>query len=50
MDVSIFMKPLQGELFRKFRDVIMGCKPTSQLHSKLITIKERVEIYNQKYF
>ena len=50
MDVGIFMKPLQGELFRKFRDVITGYKPISQLYSKLITIKERVEIYNQEYF
>ena len=25
-------KPLQGALFRKFRDLIMGVKPTSSVH------------------
>ena len=35
-------KPLQGSLFRKFRDVIMGYKNISWLVSQVPSIKERV--------
>ena len=35
-------KPLQGSLFRKFRDVIMGYKNISWLVSQVPSIKKRV--------
>ena len=35
-------KPLQGSLFRKFREVIMGYKNISWLVSQVPSIKERV--------
>ena len=48
MDVMIadfFTKPLQGFLFRKFRDVILGLTSPSSLNiEKSTTVQERVEI------
>jgi hypothetical protein len=41
MLADFFTKPLQGSLFNRFRDVIMGYKPTSSL-LELNSIKERV--------
>ena len=41
---DFFTKPLQGALFNKFRDVIMGYKPISSLQQKVFEIKERVGI------
>jgi hypothetical protein len=32
MLADFFTKPLQGTLFRKFRDVVLGCKHISTLH------------------
>lgn len=44
MLADFFTKPLQGGLFRKFRDVIMGRKPITDLYSfDNLQIKERVE-------
>ena len=44
MLADFYTKPLQGSLFRKFRDVIMGYKHISSLKSKPIDnkLKERV--------
>ena len=36
MMADFYTKPLQGSLFRKFRDVIMGYKPLSSLKKKEI--------------
>ena len=33
MIADFFTKPLQGNLFRKFRDVVMGYKHISSLHA-----------------
>ena len=45
MLADFFTKPLQGSLFRKFRDVIMGYKPMTDLYTvQDLPIKERVEI------
>jgi len=44
MLADFYTKPLQGSLFRKFRDVIMGYKPLSSLKEKKLLIKERVGI------
>ena len=44
MLADFFTKPLQGHLFRKFRDVIMGYKPILSLKWRYFEIKERVEI------
>ena len=46
MMADFFTKPLQGELFRRFRDVIMGHKHISELLNMKVpprTSKERVE-------
>ena len=40
---GFFTKPLQGALFQKFRDVLMGYKPITILKQKSFEIKERVE-------
>ena len=37
-------KPLQGTLYNKFRNVIMGYEPISNLQIKSFEIKERVGI------
>ena len=42
MLADFYTNPLQGSLFRKFRDVIMGYKPLSSLKEKKLLIKERV--------
>ena len=40
-----FTKPLQGSLFRQFRDVILGLTPPSSLNiHEPTTVQERVEI------
>ena len=36
-------KPLQGSLFRKFRDVILGYQPVSSLKQAPAPVLERVE-------
>ena len=33
MVADFFTKPLQGSLFRKFRDIVLGYKHISSLHS-----------------
>ena len=44
MVADFFTKPLQGSLFRKFRDVILGLKSPSSLNIREpTTIQERVE-------
>ena len=43
MLADFFTKPLQGALYQKFRDVLMGYKPTTTLEQKSFEIKERVE-------
>ena len=44
MLADFFTKPLQGGLFKKFRDVILGHEHISSLHSsETLKIKERVE-------
>ena len=50
MLADFFTKPLQGKLFHKFRDVIMGWKHINTLHSKktdALSPKERVENTDQ---
>jgi hypothetical protein len=42
MLADFFTKPLQGALFRKFRDVLMGYEPITILEQKSLEIKERV--------
>ena len=42
MLANFYTKPLQGNLFRKFGDVIMGYKPLSYLKENKLLIKERV--------
>ena len=45
MIADFFTKPLQGSLFRKFRDVILGLtSPSSLIIEKSTTVQERVEI------
>ena len=45
MVADFFTKPLQGSLFRKFRDVILGLTPPSSLNiHEPTTVQERVEI------
>ena len=47
MLADFFTKPLQGSLFVKFRDVILGHKPVSSLYPRLnAESKERVETNN----
>ena len=43
MLADFFTKPLQGALYHKFRDVLMGYKPITTLEQKSFEIKERVE-------
>ena len=43
MVADLFTKPLQGALFNKFRDVIMGCKPISTLQLKKLKSKSVLE-------
>ena len=45
MVADFFTKPLQGNLFRKFRDVVMGYKHISSLYdqSEQTSVQERVE-------
>lgn len=45
MVADFFTKPLQGSLFTRFRDVIMGYKPMSSLPSKVS--KEHIEINSE---
>ena len=45
MLADFFTKPLQGLLFQKFRDVIMGYKLISSLKWTSFEIKERVGFY-----
>ena len=43
MLADFFTKPLNGSLFRKFRDVILGYKPVSSLRETMpLDVKERV--------
>ena len=42
MLADFFTKQLQGALFQKFRDVLMGYKPITILEQKSFEIKERV--------
>ena len=44
MVADFFTKPLQGSLFRKFRDVVMGYKHISSLYdqSEQTSVQERV--------
>ena len=42
MLADFFTKPLQGALFQKFRDVLMGYRPITILEQKSLEIKERV--------
>ena len=45
MIAIFFTKPLQGALFLKFRDVILGIKPISSIIlSDGISSKERIEV------
>ena len=44
MLADFYTKPLQGRLFKRFRDVLMGNEPISSLKEKKIKIKERVGI------
>ena len=45
MLADFFTKPLMGELFRKLRDIIMGCTSIFDLDPTLLqSIKERVGI------
>jgi len=45
MLADFFTKPLSGNLFRKFRDVILGYKPVSSLRETMPhEVEERVEI------
>lgn len=49
MVTDFFTKPLQGELFREFRDVIMGVVHVSKLNEMLgLQRKERVDINESK--
>ena len=41
---DFFTEPLQGALYNKFRNVIMGYEPISSLKIKSFEIKERVGI------
>ena len=43
MVADYFTKPLNGKLFRKFRDIIMGYKPMTILNDEAFAIKERVD-------
>eukprot|EP00957_Ditylum_brightwellii_P070792 5380057-Ditylum_brightwellii.AAC.1 len=44
MLTDYFMKPLQGTLYNKFRAIIMGHRPITDLYViKNVTVKERVE-------
>ena len=43
MLADFFTKPLQGELYRYFRNIIMGYTPISDLITEVLKIKERVE-------
>ena len=47
MIVDLFTKPLQGALLKKFRDIVLGYKPISNLHEndKDSSYRERVEKY-----
>ena len=47
MIADYFTKPLQGRLFKMFRNVIMGYLPISSIIEQ-IPIKERVDIRNVK--
>ena len=42
MLADFFTKPLTGQLFHRFRDVIMGYKPISTLSDHDLLIKKRV--------
>ena len=48
MLADYFAKPLQGELFHKLREYIMGWKPVSELliQHENTSLKERVENQN----
>ena len=48
MLADFFTKPLQGHLFQKFRDVIMGYKPIFSLKWTSFEIKERVGFYRNQ--
>ena len=43
MLADFFTKPLQGELYRYFRNIIMGYSPITDLITEVLKIKERVE-------
>ena len=43
MLADYYTKPLQGKLFRKMRDVIMGKKGIETFYAMKSRIKERVE-------
>ena len=42
MFADVYTKPLQGQLFRKFRDILMGYVSFSSLRTKIFGIRERV--------
>ena len=43
MIADYFTKPLQGRVFQKFRNIIMGYEKLSALQDDSFTLKERVE-------
>jgi hypothetical protein len=49
MLADFFTKPLNGGLFRKFRDVILGYKPVSSLRESMcLDVEERVGNIDQR--
>ena len=48
MLADFFTKPLTGQLFHRFRDVIMGYKHIDTLNDHDLSIKERVEKVSEK--
>ena len=50
MLADFFSKPLQGNLFKKFRSVILGHSPLSVLymHKSVRELKERVSVNNTR--
>lgn len=50
MLADYFTKPLQGRIFKVYRDVIMGYKEIKKLKSIIAAIKERVEYYKNNNY
>ena len=48
MLADFLTKPLQGSLFRKFRDVILGYQPVSSLNREPTPALERVEEHDEQ--